>query len=337
MSDSRHAEQWLRLARSLPDFDKLIAARLSESPDDVVLLRAEQETAGASNRSTVCARHQARSDAAPGNADLKYVAVRCIADDATRTEAFLAGRRQWPTHGWFAYAAGYSEAEAGHWEQALAPLEQARRQLHPMADSVTVDLFRIRRLWAPTDQARLTELVNGSSVLQFLVALEKGENPEAPELRAYAELARGHLGEALRLAHLKPENEARLIRLAAASDGASPELVARALAMEADKGLDETVLWASIALATRMQRDVTPYLPATRLPQKDGDALLQFIAQLNREKNPEAAERMLEGLTPELRGQAYSMGVILLGQNAPRHWRDGAKRLLFIPERPYFE
>ena len=36
-------------------------------------------------------------------------------------------------------------------------------------------------------------------------------------------------------------------------------------------------------------------------------------------------------------GNAYAMGVILLGPRAPAAWRDGAKRLLFVTERPYFK
>jgi hypothetical protein len=32
----------------------------------------------------------------------------------------------------------------------------------------------------------------------------------------------------------------------------------------------------------------------------------------------------------------YSMGVVILGDAAPTAWRDGANRLLFASERPYF-
>jgi hypothetical protein len=49
------------------------------------------------------------------------------------------------------------------------------------------------------------------------------------------------------------------------------------------------------------------------------------------------AERLLHGLTPELRGHAYSMAAVVLGPNrTPPAWREAAKRLLFAAERPYF-
>ena len=34
---------------------------------------------------------------------------------------------------------------------------------------------------------------------------------------------------------------------------------------------------------------------------------------------------------------AYTMGVIVRGSNAPLAWREGAKRLLFVTERPYLK
>jgi hypothetical protein len=37
-----------------------------------------------------------------------------------------------------------------------------------------------------------------------------------------------------------------------------------------------------------------------------------------------------------MRGQAYAVGVIVLGKHAPKTWRDGANALLFGSERPYF-
>jgi hypothetical protein len=44
----------------------------------------------------------------------------------------------------------------------------------------------------------------------------------------------------------------------------------------------------------------------------------------------------LNGLPPDLRGQACSMAVVLLGKNAPPAWRSAARGLLFSMERPYF-
>jgi len=65
--------------------------------------------------------------------------------------------------------------------------------------------------------------------------------------------------------------------------------------------------------------------------------LRSFIAQVRRGANLSAAEQQLSGLPLAARGQAYSVGVIVLGGRAPAAWRHAAKQLLFAPERPYFK
>jgi hypothetical protein len=52
--------------------------------------------------------------------------------------------------------------------------------------------------------------------------------------------------------------------------------------------------------------------------------------------NPAEAEPLLAGLPREGRGQAYTAALVILGPRAPAEWRRGADRLLFVPERPYF-
>src|SRR5207244_297352 len=127
-------------------YPKILAARLSETPDDVVVLRVEQDSAPSAERRGVCARHQARALGSPQNLDLQYLATRCLDDASTRTEKFLAANKQSPEHGWFALGAGYSEAEAAHWSNALGPLELAQRKLPSLSNHLSVDLARIRRV-----------------------------------------------------------------------------------------------------------------------------------------------------------------------------------------------
>src|SRR5262249_2034464 len=157
--------------------------------------------------------------------------------------------------------------------------------------------------------------------LQFLLALESGEGVEAPHLKAYSELARGNLERTLQLAGSEPEGHARLLRLVAASDGAGPELVSRAMALSPEKGLDDSTVWASRGLAARLHRDLTPYLQVTRrFSNEHAEILLRFMEVAQKSGDVEAAERLLNGLPPYLRGQGYSVGAILLGKKAPQPW-----------------
>jgi hypothetical protein len=67
-----------------------------------------------------------------------------------------------------------------------------------------------------------------------------------------------------------------------------------------------------------------------------GEAMLRFADALRRGEAPEQAEQLLAGMPPELRGQGYSIGMVLLGAKAPVAWRDAARQLLFASERPFF-
>jgi hypothetical protein len=128
-----------------------------------------------------------------------------------------------------------------------------------------------------------------------------------------------------------------VLRLAAASDGADAALIARALALPADQGMDDGTVWSSVALAARAGHDVGA-LPAAakRAPASQTGPLLAFVAAVRSGAGAEQAEALLDGLGPEMRGHGYSIGSTLLGNKAPAAWRDKARRLLFAAERPYF-
>jgi Zn-dependent protease with chaperone function len=335
---SPHLAEWMWVAKTGPGFKPLLKARLAESPDDVLLLRIEQDSADAAEHTEVCRRDQARAAASPKSADLQYVAVRCLPEGAEKDRAFAEGHARHPDHGWYAYAASYVAAARAQWPQAIAAADLARRKLPALGNELGVDIVRMRRLLGQVDPSELADLAKGSDALRQMLALESGQGIDAPAYKAYSELARGHVDNAVQLAHSRPQSEARMVRLAGASDRAGAALIARALALPADEGLDESSVWAAIALAARAGRDVAVFEPALArvAPQQPG-VLLRFVNALQRAEPPEQAERLLEGLTPELRGHGYSIGTVMLGARAPQAWRDGARRLLFGSERPYFD
>jgi Zn-dependent protease with chaperone function len=339
--DSRHAAHWLVLALAAPEHKDILAARLAESPDDVLLLRLEQDSADEAGRAAACQRHQARAAAAPQNPDLQYVALRCLPDGPAQDQAFIDGHGRYPQHGWFSYAAGYAEAGLSHWPQALAAYELARRQVPPLGDMVAVEMARIRRLLRQDSPAAMAELGRGSHALGVLLALESGQaGSSVPAMAAYPELAQGHLQRALQLvqgAQVQAQTRARVLRLAAASEGAGPELVAQALALPLDQGLDEATVWASLGLAARARQDLAGLRSVARQARpQEAEAVLRFMDALQAGQPLADAEPLLAGLPPELRGHGYSVGVILLRAKAPPAWRDAARRLLFASERPYF-
>ena len=338
-TNSARIATWLELAaRALPDHRRIIAQRLEATPSDVLLLRVEQDWALGADRDSVCARDRRRSLAAPFDPDLSYIATRCLMDPAVRSQAFLDGYRRWPHNGWFAYAAGLVHTDADQWGEALVALTEAHQSLPAFAEEVAVDLARLHRMVDADPSAVVAHLAKTSEHLSNLRALETGAGLDSGPLLAYPELARGHLERALDLSQSDSSVGERVLRLAAASDGARPDVIRRAMALRGDAGLDDGTRWASIGLATRLGRDRTRFLAGTeRWPREYTDRILRFIDRARSSADRTSAEQALKGLPLFLRGEAYSAGTIILGSRAPETWRRAAQRLLFAPERPYFK
>jgi Zn-dependent protease with chaperone function/tetratricopeptide (TPR) repeat protein len=335
-TSSENVMSWLAIAREdAPAFRRILTQRLAENPTDVMLLRLEQDAATGAVRDSVCARHRAMLEADPEKPNLFYLAARCVDDPAAQTQSFLDGYAYWPDNGWLSYSAGYSLAEAGRWKEAIIALEASRKKLPPFAKRTAVDLARIHRLTGDTAHA-LARLTKAVPELEYLTALETGEG--MGDSTAYTALMHGHLDEAVKLAHSDADMEANILRLAAASDGASAEIQSRARALGPDVGVDDDTRWATIALALRDGQDPTPFLPAEGSTRREHlEGIMGFVERARAGPDIAAAEAQLHGLSPVMRGHAYSMATVILGPGTPSQWRKSARRLLFAIERPYFK
>lgn len=340
-SHDRDAALWLMAARVLPNYQELVALRLKRAPGDVLLLRAEQDAASGEQHAAVCARHSAQSADKPNDAGLRYAAVRCLADPRARDDAFMEGHHRWPKDGWFAYAAGHTEAERGHYAEAVAALAQARKTVPELMETAAVDESRLQRFLHPRDPNALVPLAQQSRTLRNLLALERGELPFAPDAelpKEYSELARGNLPAAQRAAANVPERAKRLSWLLAASDGAPADWAERSLATPLGDAPDASVVVAAVGLALRQGKDPSAYLAKVGLNAsvEQQQPFLQFIELLRRRGDLGAADKLLMQMPLDLRPRACAIGVIALGRKAPSTWREMATRMLFASERPYF-
>jgi Zn-dependent protease with chaperone function len=334
-SDGRYTAYWLALASKDAGFSEIVRARLKADPEDVLTLRAEQD-ARPDLRAAVCKRHQALAAAQPTNVNFQYVAARCIDDDDQQDQAFANLYAQAPNNGWVASAMGYTHAGHAHWNEALAALEVARKLVPSMSEQLALDTMRLRRIMSSDGNAQSSDLLPQSNTLRYFVAVVTGKGLQPGIDEAYQHIAHGDIDAAVKVKIADPQERARVLRLAAASDGASPEIVARTLALPSDQGIDHATVWTSLALAVRERKDPAPYVSLIREGKDEEDEkVLSFITSLRTAARPTDAELLLDGISIDARGVAYSTAVIILGSRAPAEWRRAADRLLFVPERPY--
>jgi Zn-dependent protease with chaperone function len=334
-TSQEHTDDWLMLAASGGRTD-ILAERLRKTPEDVSLLRTEQELAGANRTTAFCARYDALSAQKPDNGDLKYIALRCPKDSLSGDQQMLAAHARWPDNPWLAYAAAYSLMQDAHPEKAIPELNQVRSNLPQMAPMATLHLARLHRL--ARDGQDISRLAGASGRLRTLLEMERGEGKDDAPGQAYVKLQRGMLAQALSNSAGNDGQQAQMLRLVAASDGASADIVKRALAQPADKGIDPATALLSVALALKNGVDPKPHMDVSAKVYDGYQApMMAFLNALQQGQSPAAAEALLGRMPLEARAYAYSAGVVLAGPRAPQAWRQFSQRVLFASEHPYFK
>lgn len=330
--DSPTRMAWLAQLRGQPAHARLLAAMQSREPAGIEVQRERFDTLPADEVARLCAEFAQRAAMAGADASLVYLAARCLPDESQRAAAMLAGQQRFPQSGWLAYGAAWAEAGATNWQAALRHFEQARSE-PTLAPFAAVEANRIRRLLGEPQLPAAAERMGPPSRLQEAFGLGTMAGVVLPQPQAFQKLGAGALDQAVAL-----NSSPHLLRLAAASEGASAELRQRAASLPAGAGLDSETYWTALALAER-ERWPTPQAEASALQGVKPDErrkLEAFHAALRNPALLASAEQHLKGLSPELRGQAYAMATVRLGDRTPQGWREGAKRLLLAHERPYF-
>jgi Zn-dependent protease with chaperone function len=323
---------WLELASALGDFGPILQARLRRHPNEVVALRAEYDAASPAARPALCARNAALSNQHSDDPDLLYIKLRCL-PLAERGTAFEQAHQRFRNHPWLAFAAAQHLASNRDYTSAVAALLVSVRQLPALRRNAAILLVRLER--AQPGLLDVEQLYSHVEDLRAYMAMQRGDIPDGP-YRAFSLLDNGELQAALEKSHGDPSVEHRIVRLAAASEGAPAELVAKSLGMPFDSGSDGQYLWIQLALALREKQPTHPYeVFAIEQADDEADRLLGLVRDTSWISEPARLSKRLEGLTLLSRAYGYLMGVIVLGAAAPAEWRDSARTWLLPSERPW--
>ncbi|MCL2714832.1 MAG: M48 family metallopeptidase [Alphaproteobacteria bacterium] len=328
--------EWLYYAADLPDFEALVAARLRENPDEMVLRRLAQDSARPEAKEVMCQQAATDADRAPNDATLRYLAIRCQSEgqqDSPYREAF----RRWPDNPWLTLANAYVETHTANWAEAGRLLRRSLKALPGMVGVQTAeDLVRVERMASGSNPPDIAELASQSVNLRHYIELEQsGGADRAPGY--WQKLWKGQLDTAFESAPSDPEEAGPFLYVLAASETASEAIRASARAIQPRREFGVNVLLYGAATALREGRDSAPCVEAmaSTLPPGFVVPARTFLSRASRQ-DIAGAEAALAPVPPSLRGVLYAAGVVLLEDKAPRSWRQGASRLLFVSERPWF-
>jgi Zn-dependent protease with chaperone function len=333
-SNSEKILEWLALASTEPEFASLMTERLKENPKDVLLLRYEQDSTEGEKHDAVCARQLAMAKAAPADADLQYLGIRCAPKDEDKNAQFASAHEKWPKNPWLTMATAVTLAERGEYAQALPLYENARQRLPPMRGYLALDHARLRRLTAADGKVQLADLAESSEQLSMLNSIERGANLEGTPLEPYVSLARGNIQLAEQQAN-KNKDE-RVWKLLAISDGATYAMIDRALSLPVDED-DFDIVIGLYAVAVKTLRDPSHHFARLeKMMGQQGKPVLDFLEHVRRGADPVQARAQLPtDFDLRLRLQAIHAAAIMLDRRAPEGWREEAARGLFVGERGY--
>lgn len=329
--------QWLAVASRYPEFEDVLKQRLAEEPDNIILLRAEQDAARNKNYEEVCERHTQMAAQKPNDPNLQYLAIRCTKDRKQQAIAFMQLQSHHPANQWAALGAAYSYAGYMRWKDARALFEFLRQQTPSLKPNVLLELARINRVMADDDQVSLADMRRDSETIYVLSTLDSNVTTPIAQVRGYQLLSRGALQQALAATTLS-EGRARMIRLIGASDDANAAQVNGALSLPDDQGMDESTYFASLSLMVKNNKPIDALKPLVhKLFERDAEALMQAFELLRAHAAPSAVDASLIAIDPQQRGYIYAAAAVLWGEQCPAQWKRMARQLLFATERPYIK
>ncbi len=338
--DGRRTRRWLEEAAALGELPALLAARLERDPDDVLAARVQIDDQA--TRAAACAAAAARQARAPGPIGA-YLSARCAEPIEASDEQVLTAAQQYPGDAWLGVASGMILARHHLWDEAGRRLREATPKLPALADLAAETLARVDRV---LDRGGDDDLWRWSERVVYFSAFED-PGPRDDPRDPMARLARGELAEASTGA-AGTDRAGLMAVLVAASDGAESTHLDAALVAPADSGA--LVPYYQLALAVRAGRDPTPHRQALTAAAGGRPGADTTLAALDAALAEVAAAEVapgtkLTGLTrleamlptlPLLEQGVLAMAVVIAGgERTPPAWRQLARALLYVGERPY--
>ncbi|MCB9758537.1 MAG: M48 family metalloprotease [Alphaproteobacteria bacterium] len=336
---------WLNVASDAPELEPIVAERIAEDPHTALstleLMRVQMDIASPERRAELCAGHHARAAENPDDPDAIYMDVRCMPDGPEHNAAYIAGVERFPEHAWMNWGAGYALIVAERWDEATARYE-ALRALEEAAlfePALSVNIARLRRLGAQHPEAvPVEDLGEVGPFLDAAAKAERGVSPgvDAPAvLHGVQMLVNGQTEKMMRLGTLSEGDRRSLMLLAVGAGVTNPELM-RELRPLLEAGQFTTPLaWTALGLAVREGVDPAALVAVIEAEQKWPAGQLAPLLDVEALRaDPARLDALAEGRDLMNRGGLRMLGILLLGDDAPEHWRAEARALLFAFDRP---
>jgi Zn-dependent protease with chaperone function len=340
-SSSPYILAWLGLASDIKDFQAILKERLDQTPDDVMLLRMQQDFCDKKEKGKLCEKTKQHYKEHPDDPDLYYLTCRCLEGEKQKDSAFAAGYEKWKDNPWLAYAAGSTYCQMEKWDKALDCYKLVYEKAPGMKEAILEDMKRIYHM-KKQDSLMVFSPDFALPYMQFIELVERStdntfQTTADDYTYAFKLLAQGKLKEALEYSRPDTGQYNSILRLAAVSDSASDEVIEEALKLDPMSAFGKATYIPALALAIRKSTPAEAIYKESLLEmigESGRDSVFKFAGFVQDHKINEA-EHMLKRMPPELKGKLALLGVLIGEKNVPANWKELATGLLFLNEMPY--
>lgn len=338
-SSSKNILTWMYYLREIDNGLDIVETRLSRSPNDVVSLRAMQDISKDSIHDAICLNHKNLANSNPDNADLFYLATRCIEDEEVQDNTFIEGHKKWKNHNWLAYASAGTYIERGDFEAAFNAYEVAAKNNENLADIVALSSERVKRLINKTNPKSQYETLIYNDDIRYYNTLESGEieGKEKNPNYIYYLIHQGKLDEAFALSLKFEEIKTYTQSLIAASNGATKDMKTALLNKSSTvDGINLNSVWSVLGLAVKNNENYDDYLPVFE-PLELQDNFIDDLINLIKTRQFNKVEKHVSELGLRWKAQAYTLASIILEEKTPAKWKQIADAVLFANEKPFIK
>jgi Zn-dependent protease with chaperone function len=326
---------WLSYSSQVKNIKDVLLLRLKQNPNEIESLRLIQDIANKSEKIKICNEHKKLASNNPKNGDFYYLDCRCEENETKQDSLFVVGSKKWPSNPWLAFASGYVYAQKEQWTEAKKCFIVAQER-GVYSENLEIEIERINRFLDIKKPIEFNLGVKAQSYIEFLQAIENGkEETKGSSMYAHYLLLQGKIEEALQHSQNDTSLTYAILRLAAASKGASPTLIEKAINLPTFQGITTSTVFPMVGLMLKKNLSIEIYRNYINENfQEEAQYIFQFIEHL-KNREIENAELCLKKLRPLLKGEAAVLAIVYLGNNVPEKWNTFASKLLLVNEKPY--
>ena len=330
--NSPYILSWMSYAAQQGYLPAIINHRLSIDSNEVISLRAKQDYLGDQVKNSTCETLSEYYLSDPQNSDYYYLKTRCEKESKLKDDHFIEGYLKWKDNTWLAMASGYVYAMREEWEPALECFKSAYSKELVLKDFLYSEIARIcHLLYKESDIPSIEGFSSGFANYSDIVQNAK----EGDALFAFHYLSQGKITEAISASMVDSSIYPVILRLAAVSDGASQQVINSAKDLPFSQGLGSNTLIPAMALDIKQNKSIEGYKDIIgNYLQVEPDTFMLFAQYIQKGK-VNLADQLMPLFTPETKGKACLLGILVLGNNTPEKWNLYASRLLFSFEKPY--